>query len=37
MPPGRLGEVILVAQAKYAASAPFPAFSIYHLLGDPAL
>jgi hypothetical protein len=34
----RLGDAILAAQAKYAASGAFPELlSIYHLLGDPAL
>jgi hypothetical protein len=34
----RLGDAILAAQARYAASGAFPELlSIYHLLGDPAL
>jgi hypothetical protein len=34
----RLGDALLAAQARYAASGAFPELvSIYHLLGDPAL
>ncbi len=34
----RLGDAVLVAQARYAATGAFPdLLSIYHLLGDPAL
>jgi hypothetical protein len=34
----RLGDAVLAAQARYAASGAFPELlSIYHLLGDPAL